>query len=261
MEGLLEVEQLSSRFNLMLDKIRQLMKQIVIEQESKRKYEFETLQAQINPHFLYNTLNAVVRMVGMSRNDEVITMITSLSKLFRISLSKGNTSIPVSEELEHARHYLTIQQMRYKNKFKFMIEADEEALSCYTLKLVLQPLIENAIVHGIEYMVDEGEIRIRASVHGDQLMLEVADNGIGMSQQQLDSILSNRAAKTVSSGSGSGVAVRNVNDRIELYYGPQYGLAFDSELEEGTTVRVAIPVVRSSGEGKTNGEQDYTVLS
>nr|WP_246070508.1 sensor histidine kinase [Paenibacillus kobensis] len=261
-KGLLEVVQLSSRFNLMLDKIRQLMKQIVIEQESKRKYEFETLQAQINPHFLYNTLNAVVRMVGMSRNDEVITMITSLSKLFRISLSKGNTSIPVSEELEHARHYLTIQQMRYKNKFKFTIEADEEALSCFTLKLVLQPLIENAIVHGIEYMVDEGEIKIRAGVHGDQLLLEVADNGIGMSQQQLDNILSDRAAKTVSSGSGSGVAVHNVNDRIQLYYGVQYGLAFESEQEEGTTVRVSIPVVRTNGEeDKTNGEQDHTDLS
>src|SRR5690606_33905938 len=114
------------------------------------------LQAQINPHFLYNTLNSVIRMIGMSKNDEVITMITSLSKLFRISLSKGKTVITVKEELEHAHHYLKIQQMRFKQKFRFSIEAEEEALSCLTLKLLLQPIIENAIVHGMEYIADEG---------------------------------------------------------------------------------------------------------
>ncbi|WP_245599947.1 cache domain-containing sensor histidine kinase [Paenibacillus harenae] len=269
MRGPLEVVQLSSRFNLMLDKIRQLMKQIIVEQESKRKYELEALQAQINPHFLYNTLNSVVRMVGMSKNEEVITMITSLSKLFRISLSKGKTSITVSEELEHARHYLTIQQMRFKKKFDFTIEAEEEALTCYTLKLVLQPLIENAIVHGIEFMVDEGWIRIRAFVKEDLLVLEVEDNGVGMSPQKLKSILAemnaggdNAAGHAGDSGtgagsragSGSGVAVRNVHDRIRLYYGAQYGLTYESEQEEGTTVRVYMPVMRQSMEEAGHGE-------
>lgn len=252
LQGPLEVVQLSSRFNLMLNKIRQLMKQIIVEQESKRKYELEVLQAQINPHFLYNTLNSVVRMVGMSKNEEVITMITSLSKLFRISLSKGNTVITVSEELEHARHYLTIQQMRFKKKFAFTIEADEEVLACYTLKLVLQPLIENAIVHGIEYMVDEGLIRISARIQNEQLVLEIADNGVGMSPQKLEGILKEVTVQKDDSrnqnSAGSGVAVRNVHDRIQLYYGTSYGLEFESEQEEGTTVRVYIPVIRERQE-------------
>lgn len=259
MRGPLEVVQLSSRFNLMLHKIRQLMKQIIVEQESKRKYELEALQAQINPHFLYNTLNSVIRMVGMSKNEEVITMITSLSKLFRISLSKGKTTITVGEELEHARHYLTIQQMRFKRKFDFIIEADEEALSCYTLKLVLQPLIENAIVHGIEYMVDEGLIRIRARVQDKLLVLEVADNGVGMSPEQLNQMLARVDAQSGGKGelgnsSGSGVAVHNVHDRIRLYYGSQYGLDFESEQEAGTTVRVYIPVMRER-EGEAQGDE------
>ncbi|MDH6670783.1 two-component system sensor histidine kinase YesM [Paenibacillus sp. LBL] len=250
MQGPLEVMQLSSRFNLMLDKIRQLMQQIVKEQESKRKYELEALQAQINPHFLYNTLNSVVRMVGMSKKEEVITMITSLSKLFRLSLSKGKTSISVQEELEHARHYLTIQQMRYKQKFDFTIEADEASQSCYTLKLVLQPLIENAIVHGIEYLVDQGHISVTAAVRGDVLELTVADNGVGMAPEVVEGILDDEwpeqnPAKFVNTA-GSGVAVRNVHDRIRLYYGHRYGLEFQSELEAGTTVRIQIPVIHDN---------------
>ncbi|MCT1399092.1 sensor histidine kinase [Paenibacillus sp. p3-SID867] len=252
MQGPLEVVQLSSRFNLMLDKIRQLMKQIVKEQESKRRYELEALQAQINPHFLYNTLNSVVRMVGMSKKEEVITMITSLSKLFRLSLSKGKTSISVREELEHARHYLTIQQMRYKQKFDFMIEAEEAAQSCYTLKLVLQPLIENAIVHGIEYMVDQGHIHITAAIQGDLLEMTVRDNGVGMSPEMLERILEVETLRQhpapFINTAGSGVAVRNVHDRIQLYYGHRYGLEYESELEEGTTVRIRIPIIHEPGE-------------
>ncbi|MCV4231693.1 sensor histidine kinase [Virgibacillus sp. LDC1] len=256
MRGPLEVVQLSSRFNLMLDKIRQLMKQIVKEQESKRRYELEALQAQINPHFLYNTLNSVVRMVGMSKKEEVITMITSLSKLFRLSLSKGKTSISVREELEHARHYLTIQQMRYKQKFDFMIEADEAAQSCYTLKLVLQPLIENAIVHGIEYMVDQGHIHITAAINGDLLEMTVTDNGVGMSPAMVERILEVEALRQhpapFINTAGSGVAVRNVHDRIQLYYGHRFGLEFESELEVGTTVRIRIPVIHHIEEGLEN---------
>ncbi|MCA0756585.1 sensor histidine kinase [Paenibacillus sp. N4] len=258
LSGPLEVVQLSSRFNLMLDKIRQLMKQIVLEQESKRKYELEALQAQINPHFLYNTLNSVVRMVGMSKNEEVITMITSLSKLFRISLSKGKTTITVGEELEHARHYLTIQQMRFKRKFNFAIEADEAVLSCYTLKLVLQPLIENAIVHGIEYLVDEGHIRVSAREREGRLVLEVADNGVGMPQRQVERLLGapeDGVDKPSSSGGGSGVAVRNVHDRIRLYYGEPYGLEFWSEQEEGTTVRINIPLIKERSEEAREDEE------
>ncbi|MDQ0171741.1 cache domain-containing sensor histidine kinase [Paenibacillus tundrae] len=239
-EGPLEVERLSRRFNLMVNKIRALMNEIIHEQEQKRRYELEALQAQINPHFLYNTLNSVVRMVGMSRNEEVVTMITSLSRLFRISLSQGKTIITVREELEHAHHYLTIQQMRFKHKFRFNMEADEEILECLTLKLVLQPLIENAIVHGIEYDMDEGQIEIRVYQEETNLVLRIMDNGVGMTEEQVASLLNGNVI--VKSGAGSGVAVRNVHDRIQLYYGDAYGLEFASELEEGTTVWIRIPI-------------------
>lgn len=251
-QGPLEVERLSRRFNIMLNKIRQLMGQIVIEQESKQKYEFEALQAQINPHFLYNTLNTVVRMIGMSKNDEVISMITSLSKLFRISLSKGKTVITVKEELEHAHHYLKIQQMRFKHKFQFSIEADKEALSCLSLKLLLQPIIENAIVHGIEYIVDEGFIQVRAVVQEGTLTFIIKDNGAGMSKDKLGRLLTDDTHEK--SGAGSGVAVKNVHDRIRLFYGHPYGLHFESELEEGTTVLIRLPIMRTE-EGEETDEK------
>jgi len=255
LKGPLEVVQLSSRFNLMVDKIRVLMTQIIKEQESKRKYELEALQAQINPHFLYNTLNSVVRLVGMSKKDEIITMITSLSKLFRISLSKGRRTITVGEELEHARHYLTIQQMRFQRKFRFTIEAEEEALSGYTLKLVLQPLIENAIIHGIEYLVDEGLIQVRARVVGESLFMEVEDNGVGMTEAQLEALFEEvqlRGEDRRTGNGGSGVAVRNVHDRIKLYYGEDYGLSYESEREEGTIARIRLPLIRHE-----EGEHDH----
>ncbi|GAB1157638.1 sensor histidine kinase [Paenibacillus illinoisensis] len=239
-QGPLEVERLSRRFNLMVYKIRTLMNEIIHEQEQKRRLELEALQAQINPHFLYNTLNSVVRMVGMSRNEEVITMITSLSRLFRISLSQGKTIITVREELEHAHHYLTIQQMRFKRKFRFSLDADEDTLECLTLKLVLQPLIENAIVHGIEYHTDEGCIEIRVYRESDQLVFRITDNGVGMTEEQVAGLL--QGSPIVKSGAGSGVAVRNVHDRIQLYYGEGCGLEFESDLEEGTTVWIRIPV-------------------
>ncbi|WP_397386313.1 sensor histidine kinase [Paenibacillus sp. RRE4] len=248
--GPLEVERLARRFNLMVNKIRNLMDEIIHEQEQKRRLELEALQAQINPHFLYNTLNSVVRMVGMSRNDEVITMITSLSRLFRISLSQGKTIITVREELEHARHYLTIQQMRFKNKFTFTIHADEQVLDCLTLKLILQPLIENAIVHGIEYHMDEGRIEVHVQREEQILVFRITDNGVGMSEEQMEGLLSGRPV--VKSGAGSGVAVRNVHDRIRHYYGERYGLEFASELEEGTTVWIRIPVQEEEKEDGMN---------
>ena len=153
----------------------------------------------------------------MSRNEEVITMITSLSRLFRISLSQGKTIITVREELEHAHHYLTIQQMRFKRKFRFSLDADEDTLECLTLKLVLQPLIENAIVHGIEYHTDEGCIEIRVYRESGQLVFRITDNGVGMTEEQVAGLL--QGSPIVKSGAGSGVAVRNVHDRIQLYYG------------------------------------------
>ncbi|MGG6313277.1 sensor histidine kinase [Paenibacillus macerans] len=237
--GAYEVEQLSKRFNLMLRRIRELMDQIIQEQEAKRKSELNVLQSQINPHFLYNTLNSVTRLAELGRNEEVVTTITSLSRFFRISLSKGNHIISVQEELEHVRHYLIIQTIRFKNKFRYDIQADEEVLGCLTLKLILQPLVENAIHHGIEKSAEEGYIRVEARLEGERLVFRIRDNGIGMPPETVEKLL----LGTVRSESGSGVGVRNVQERISLYYGQGYGLHFDSEPEEGTTVTITMPAV------------------
>ncbi|MDD9272168.1 histidine kinase [Paenibacillus sp. GCM10023248] len=234
-----EVEQLSRRFNLMVSRVRELMDQNIQEQEIKRKNELEVLQSQINPHFLYNTLNSVVRMVGTGKNDEVVTTITSLSKFFRISLSKGKSIITIGDEIEHIRNYLIIQKMRYKDKFDYSIEADEEVLAYKTLKLILQPFVENALYHGIEYMVDEGHIHISARKFKDTIVLQVRDNGVGMSEETLKNIMNG----SVKSEKGSGVGLRNVHERIQLYFGPEYGVKVESELEEGTVVKITIPAI------------------
>ncbi len=239
-----EVEQLSRRFNLMVVRVRNLMDQVIREQELKRKNELEVLQAQINPHFLYNTLNSVVRMVGIGKNEDVITMITSLSRLFRISLSRGKNIITVQDELEHVRHYLIIQKMRYKNKFEYEIQAQEETLSCQTPKLILQPIIENAIYHGIEKMADPGMILITVEMIAGKLLFQIRDNGLGMPEHVRSNILSGR----YKSEDGSGVGIRNVHERIRLFFGQEYGLEIESELESGTTVKIWIPVLMDEEE-------------
>lgn len=243
--GIYEVDQLSSQFNMMLRQIRQLMDQIIVEQEAKRKSELDVLQAQINPHFLYNTLNSVIRLAERGETREAVTAITSLSRFFRISLSRGKNIITVKEEIEHVRHYLIIQTIRYKRKFQYAIDIQDEALDCMTMKLILQPIVENAIVHGIEMMQEEGMIHISAAISENKLLLQVTDNGLGMAPQILKSLLT----KNVRSEGGSGVGVKNVHDRIQLCYGQGqgYGLEFVSEQEEGTTVKIWLPIVRNEG--------------
>jgi two-component system sensor histidine kinase YesM len=239
-----EVGRLSRRFNLMVNRIRELMNQNIYEQEAKRKSELEVLQSQIHPHFLYNTLNSVVRLAGTGKNEDVITMITSLSKFFRISLSKGEHFISVADELEHIRNYLIIQKMRYKNKFEYAIEAEEAALKCKTLKLILQPLVENAIYHGIEPSADEGFITITARLIEGKLCLQVKDDGLGIPSDKLGGLLADPLRKE----EGIGIGLRNVNERIRLNYGEDYGLQIESEREEGTVVSVWLPCLQEGVE-------------
>lgn len=238
--GAEEVRQLSKQFNLMVGRIHQLMDQIIAEQEIKRKKELDILQAQIHPHFLYNTLNAVVRLAGSGRNDEVVTTISSLSKFFRISLSGGKQVITVQEELEHVRHYLIIQQIRFRNKFTYEIESDESVLSLHTMKLILQPLVENAIIHGLQSAVDEGHIHIQARSVDQQLVYTITDNGAGIPPKRLQEIILGQ----VESAEGSGVGLHNVHERLRLYYGDGYGLEIESEPDEGTCVTLRLPQVR-----------------
>jgi two-component system sensor histidine kinase YesM len=239
-----EVKRLSKAFNLMVAKIRQLMNEIISEQEAKRKSEFKALQAQINPHFLYNTLDSIVWMNENQNYEGVTTMVAALAKLFRVSISKGSEIINVSDEIDHAASYLTIQKIRYKDKFDFRIDAQPEALHQKTLKLILQPIIENAIYHGINQLQEKGEIKISVAIEGENIVFRVSDNGYGIKPETLKSIL-DREPRSAHSG---GVGLKNINERIKLCYGNEYGLEITSELDVGTTVLVRIPV-DDSGKG------------
>lgn len=236
-----EVKQLSHTFNIMIQKIKQLMNQIIKEQEDKRKSELKALQAQINPHFLYNTLDSIVWMAENEENEGVITMVTALANLFRISISKGNDIIPINKEIEHVRNYLIIQQIRYMNKFDFVIDIDEEVTKYKTLKTILQPIVENAIYHGIKLMVDMGMIKITGKLIDDKICLEIVDNGVGMSRDTISNILK----KNVNGKRRSGIGVKNVHERIQLYFGPEYGLQIESEIDVGTRVKVWLPKIEN----------------
>lgn len=229
-----EVVQLTKSYNMMIRKIRQLMDQILVEQEAKRKSELSSLQAQINPHFLYNTLDSIVWMAEHEKHEDVILMTSSLASLFRISISKGHMIIPVAHEIDHAKHYLTIQKMRYKDKFSFEFVIDDAIYAYEILKLILQPIIENAIYHGIRHMVDEGEIVIRGYLEEDNLIFEVTDDGLGMDEKMKSKVL-------YSDMKDSGVGLQNVHERIQLMYGKNYGLSIESEIEEGTTIKYVLP--------------------
>ena len=239
--GSYEIRHLGRSIGHMAGQIKVLMNDIVAEHESKRKSEFDTLQSQINPHFLYNTLDIIVWMIENEQKAEAVKVVTALARFFRISLSKGKSIIPVRDELEHVRNYLMIQQMRFKNKFTYTIEAKPETLELASLKLMLQPLVENAVYHGMEFMDGDGKIEVTAVRDGEELWLTIRDNGLGMTKEQVESLLSEQPH--VTSRRGSGIGVKNVNERIRLYFGEQYGLLIESEPDEGTVIRIHLPAV------------------
>lgn len=239
--GSYEIQHLGRSITNMARQIQVLMQDIVTEHESKRKSEFDTLQSQINPHFLYNTLDIIVWMIENEKKSEAVKVVTALARFFRISLSKGKSIITVRDELEHVRNYLMIQHMRFKNKFSYTIEAEDDVMGMASLKLMLQPLVENAIYHGMEFMDGDGEILIRVALEAGELCFLIQDNGLGMRPEQVEALFTDTSH--VPSGRGSGIGVRNVNERIKLYFGEAYGLRITSEPDEGTKIQIRLPAV------------------
>ena len=239
-----EVGMLSQSYNNMMDRIENLMDQVVKEQESKRKFELEALQAQINPHFLYNTLDSIIWMAE-SKDNKVVQMTEALAKLFRIALNKGNEFITLENEIEHVRNYLIIQSMRYRNKFDYEITVDEAVKKCCTIKLIIQPIVENSIYHGIKWKKTKGNIKIKACKNDGKVWIEVIDDGAGMSPEVCRTIL--QADVKREDITGSGVGVRNVSARIKLYFGEAYGLQFESWEGKGTKVTICIPDLSVKG--------------
>lgn len=236
-----ETGMLTRSFNGMLERIENLMEQVVKEQEDKRKFEMQALQAQINPHFLYNTLDSIIWMAE-TRDENIVPMIEALAKLFRISLNKGYEFITVSQEIEHVRNYLVIQSMRYVHKFEYQIQVEDSVKDCMTMKLIVQPIVENSIYHGIKMKKGKGRIEIRVFQDQGSLIITVSDDGIGMEQWKCRDILNMEHPKD---GIGtSGVGVKNVNERIKLYFGKEYGLSYISVSGKGTVVTIKLPITR-----------------
>ena len=238
--GTHEIRHLGRTIKSMVNQMRKLMDDMVAEQQEKRKSALDALQSQINPHFLYNTLDSVVWMIESERYQEAISMVTALAKLFRISLSKGKNIIPIRDEIAHAKYYLDIQKVRYKNRFNITIDVDPAIEDCCTIKLIVQPLLENAIYYGVEHMDGEGEIILRGYEQGEDIYIEVIDNGMGIPKENIPLLLTDdtRARKH-----GSGIGLRNIDQRIKLYFKGEYGLSIESELDEGTTVRIHLPKI------------------
>ncbi|MDR2631462.1 MAG: sensor histidine kinase [Spirochaetaceae bacterium] len=264
-----EIGELGKDFNIMVGEIKELLRRVTLEQEQKRKSELKALQMQINPHFLYNTLDSVIWMAEGGKQKEVIAMSSALARLFRLSISKGKEIIDVASEIEHVKNYLTIQKIRYKDRLDYRIEVEEEIRSFQIVKIILQPLVENAIYHGIKNNSVAGTVVISGRRTPTGMELAVRDDGIGMNPASLEKLrrrlLSPRdrnwrkeygaptaavpsedmqEAETEGDVPGSGVGVRNVDERIKLYFGPDYGLEFESREDEGTTVFIHLPAIK-----------------
>ena len=210
-----EIGELEKDFKIMIFKIKELMKQILKEQAQIRISELKALQAQINPHFLYNTLDSIIWLAANKKNKAVLEMTSALSKLFRIGISKGDQLITIQNEIEHITSYLTIQKMRYKDKFDYSIKIDPNILKMHTVKLILQPIVENSIYHGIKNKNGKGHIKIIGKKRQNEIILEVIDDGVGMTKEKVKKLFLSK--KTDSNPSGIGI--NNVNDRIKLYFG------------------------------------------
>ncbi len=236
--GTREVQELSDSFGHMVVRIQELMTTVREEEVNLRKTELKALQAQINPHFLYNTLDSIAWMCEQGRNADAVKMVHALARLFRISISKGHELIPIAKEIEHAESYLQIQKYRYKNQFTYAFDVDPACLDYLCNKITLQPIIENAINHGLDLMVEEGHIDVQVKQDGDDIVFRVQDNGVGMSAEQIEAIMQ-RGPKD-----RTGIGIKNVNDRLKIYFGKNYGLHISSEPDVGTCVEIRMPKVR-----------------
>ena len=235
-KGTEEIEALSDAFGHMVLQIQELMEKVRNEEITLRKTELNALQAQINPHFLYNTLDSIAWMCEVGRTEEAIEMVNALARLFRISISRGHELITVEQELKHAECYLKIQKFRYKSQFTYEFKVEESCLGYLCNKITLQPLIENAIVHGLD-MSEKGEILIEVFEQGQDIIMTVSDNGVGMTHTQCEEILQK------DSHQNNGIGIKNVNDRVKIYFGEQYGVTIFSELDEGTKVEIRMPKI------------------
>lgn len=248
-----EIQCLTASFKEMVYKIEGLIEQVEDNQKKLRKSELKVLQSQINPHFLYNSLDTIIWLGEREECEKVVQMTAALARYFRLSLSKGKEVITIYEEVEHVKHYLQIQKIRYASKLTYTIEVSPDIFDEMIVKIVLQPLVENALYHGIKDLEEGGYIRVLGFREGNNIILEVYDNGKGMSRKQIKNIFKAPSSTSITKG---GVAIKNVHERIQVYFGQDYGLSYESEYGKWTKVRITIPVIEI-GEWNEKNRTNY----
>ena len=234
----IEVTMLNDSLNAMIDKINELLEQVKTEQIRLRKAEFELLQTQINPHFLYNTLDTIVWLAESGEQKQVVSMVGSLSEFFRTSLSQGRDIVSIKEEIQHVRSYLEIQQVRYQDILQYEIDVPKELDAYFIPKITIQPLVENALYHGIKNKRGMGNIKVSGQKEKDALILQIEDDGIGMEEARLEQV--RREINEI--GEKDIYGLYNVNERIRLNFGEAYGISVDSVYGKGTIVKVKLPL-------------------
>jgi len=248
-----EIGDLARDFSIMIAQIKELMRRNAEEQELKRKSELLALQNQITPHFLYNTLDSVIWMAEAKQHANVVRTVSALARLLRLSISRGDELITIRDEIEHITSYLTIQKIRYRDKLDFAIDVDEDVLDLRIPKVILQPLVENAIYYGIKNKEDGGCIRVTGAFDHDDVVLSVQDDGVGMSGERMAGLLV--TASQPAEPRRARVGVTNVHERIRLYFGDGYGLAYRANNGSGTIVDVRLPVVTDTFRGTSGGDE------
>lgn len=240
-----EIESLAHSFNDMAEKMQALLRKTKEDEQRMRWLDLRLLQEQINPHFLYNTLDTIVWLIEGNQEDEAVEMVVALSDFFRLVLSKGRELISLREEKEHISSYLGIQAVRYRDILEYEISIDPSLYEYQILKLTLQPLVENALYHGIKYKRAKGMICITGHKEEDTLHLTVRDNGVGMDLADLEQL--RRDIERPCSETDKGFGLANVNERIHVHFGPEYGMKIWSEKGKGTTVELRIPAMKKDG--------------
>ena len=236
-----EVAQLADSVNSMTESLEELVGKIKEDERKMRHADLRLLQEQINPHFLYNTLDTIVWLIEGHASDKAVNMVVSLSEFFRLVLSKGREYITIQEEEMHIKSYLEIQQVRYRDILEYRIDIAPELYRYKILKLTLQPLVENSLYHGIKYKRAKGVIVVTGKLQGDTVVFQVQDNGVGMEKEELDNLCSEIVKPCQDTGKGFGLA--NVNERIRMNFGPEFGMKIESAPGAGTCVEVVIPAI------------------
>ncbi len=241
-----EYQLIYSGFNRMTDDLDQLVKNLGTEQLLNRESKIKLLQEQINPHFLYNTLDSIYSIARIQNVPEISSMVMALSKFFRASLSEGKDIVTLQESIELVESYLTVQNIRFKGKVGFEVQAPKELLDCLVPKLLLQPFIENSVHHGIEKIKEKGSLTVKAEKRENSLLLIISDNGIGITAEKLAQI--KESIQNNSINEDGNFAIKNLNTQIKLRFGEEYGVTIDSTEGKGTRVMITLPVVHNREE-------------